>query len=134
GNIIDNAIKYTPPGGKIFLEIKDEENGFARMRVRDTGVGIAADELPHVFTRFYRGTPTSVTGRALKVPGTGQGLTIARQIVEAAGGKMNLRSSPGVGTAVYFTLPLAPAISLEQMRAEDEEEDTLQLGTSSQTA
>ena len=55
GNIIDNAIKYTPPGGKISLEIKDEEDGYARLRVRDNGVGIAADELPHVFTRFYRG-------------------------------------------------------------------------------
>ena len=55
GNIIDNAIKYTPPGGKVSLEIKDEEDGFARLRIRDNGVGIAADELPHVFTRFFRG-------------------------------------------------------------------------------
>ena len=107
GNIIDNAIKYTPPGGKISLEIKDEEDGYARLRVRDNGVGIAADELPNVFTRFYRGDPVSVTGRALRVPGTGQGLTIARQIIETHDGRIYLRSSPGVGTAVYFTLPMA---------------------------
>jgi len=121
GNIIDNAIKYTPPGGKVSLEIKDEEEGFARLRVRDSGVGIAADELPNVFTRFYRGTPVSVTGRALRVPGTGQGMTIARQIIEAHGGRISLRSSPGVGTAVYFTLQLTAPVSLELVTEGDEE-------------
>jgi signal transduction histidine kinase len=135
GNIIDNAIKYTPPGGKVSLEIKDEDNGFARLRIRDSGVGIAADELPHVFTRFYRGTPVSVTGRALRVPGTGQGLTVARQIIEAFGGKIYLRSAPGVGTAVYFTMPLSTTIPLTRLNAaEEDEEDTLPLGTRSQTA
>ncbi|MFN8449413.1 MAG: ATP-binding protein [Anaerolineae bacterium] len=113
GNIIDNAIKYTPPGGRVSLEIKDEDNGFARLRIRDNGVGIAADELPHIFTRFFRGSPISVTGRALRVPGTGQGLTIARQIIEAHGGRIYVRSSVGVGTAVYFTLPLTASVSLE---------------------
>ncbi len=113
GNILDNAIKYTPPGGKISLEIKGEDNGFARLRVRDNGVGIASDELPHIFTRFFRGAPVSVTGRTLRVPGTGQGLTIARQIIEAHGGRIYVRSSVGVGTAVYFTLPLTASISLE---------------------
>ena len=127
GNIIDNAIKYTPPGGKISLEIKDEEDGYARLRVRDNGVGIAADELPQVFTRFYRGTPVSVTGRALRVPGTGQGLTIARQIIETHGGRIYLRSSPGVGTAVYFTLPMA--VGEGQMAYEgDMEEETMRVG------
>ncbi|MEP7290660.1 MAG: ATP-binding protein [Chloroflexota bacterium] len=136
GNIVDNAIKYTPPGGKVSLEIKDEENGLARLRVRDNGVGIASDELPHVFTRFFRGTPVSVSGRALRVPGTGQGLTVARQIIETLGGKLYLRSSVGVGTAVYFTLPLSAAIPLVRLRApeEEDEEETLQLGTSPQSA
>jgi signal transduction histidine kinase len=128
GNIIDNAIKYTPPGGKISLEIKDEEDGNARLRVRDNGVGIAADELPHVFARFYRGNPVSVTGRALRVPGTGQGLTIARQIIESNNGRIYLRSSPGVGTAVYFTLPMALAEpnNLEYLD-EAEEQDTIRI-------
>jgi two-component system, OmpR family, sensor histidine kinase ResE len=125
GNIIDNAIKYTPPGGKVSLEIKDEESGFARLRVRDNGVGIAADELPHVFTRFYRGTPVSVSGRALRVPGTGQGLTVARQIIESMGGRVHLRSSPGIGTAVYFTLPLNVAVPELEHISDDSDEETL---------
>lgn len=132
GNLIDNAIKYTPPGGKVSLEIKDEENGFARLRIRDNGAGIAADELPHVFTRFFRGTPVSTSGRTLHVPGTGQGLTVARQIIDSFGGKIYLRSAPGVGTAVYFTLPLSTAIPLVRINAdEDDEEETLKLGTTS---
>ena len=105
GNVVDNAIKYTPPGGRVSIEIKGEEDGFARLRIRDTGVGISADELPYVFTRFYRGNPVSTNGRELNVHGTGQGLTIARQIIEASGGRITLRSTPGVGTAVYLTLP-----------------------------
>ena len=105
GNVVDNAIKYTPPGGKVSIEIKGEDDGFARLRIRDNGVGISSDELPYVFTRFFRGNPVSSNGRELNVHGTGQGLTIARQIIEAHGGRITLRSSPGVGTAVYLTLP-----------------------------
>ncbi|MBI1257264.1 MAG: HAMP domain-containing protein [Chloroflexi bacterium] len=130
GNIIDNAIKYTPPGGKISLEIKDEEDGYARLRVRDNGVGIAADELPNVFTRFYRGNPVSVTGRALRVPGTGQGLTIARQIIELHNGRIYLRSSPGVGTAVYFTLPMALYERGNLEYLDEVEAETVQMGRS----
>jgi len=128
GNIIDNAIKYTPPGGKISLEIKDVEDGYARLRVRDNGVGIAADELPHVFTRFYRGNPVSVTGRALRVPGTGQGLTIARQIIETHNGRIYLRSSPGVGTAVYFTLPMAVVEPSNLEYVDEAEAETMRVG------
>jgi signal transduction histidine kinase len=131
GNIIDNAIKYTPPGGKVSLEVKDEDEGYARLRVRDNGVGIAADELPNVFTRFFRGTPVNVTGRALRVPGTGQGLTIARQIIEAHRGRIYLRSSPGVGTAVYFTLPLSEVPVLEPIMETEDDEETLLMGTGS---
>ncbi len=138
GNVVDNAIKYTPPGGRVSIEIKGEEDGFARLRIRDNGVGISADELPYVFTRFYRGNPVSSNGRELNVHGTGQGLTIARQIIEASGGRITLRSSPGVGTAVYLTLPrdearasaYAPptAVALERF-ADDEpvEDETFRL-------
>ncbi len=113
GNILDNSIKYTPPGGKLLLEIKGEGEGRANLRVRDSGVGIAADELPHVFTRFYRGNPVTENGRAILVPGTGQGLSLAKQIIEAHGGMIQVKSKPGVGTAVYFTLPLTSPVSLE---------------------
>jgi signal transduction histidine kinase len=113
GNILDNAIKYTPPLGKLTLEIKGEGNGRANLRVRDNGVGISAEDLPHVFTRFYRGTPMTQSERIILMPGTGQGLSIAKQIIEAHGGMIQIKSKPGVGTAVYFTLPLTSPVSLE---------------------
>lgn len=112
GNIIDNAIKYTPAGGALTLEIKGEENGQARLRIRDNGVGIAQDELPHIFKRFYRGTPVTKDGRALRMPGMGQGLSVAREIFEAHGGTLRVRSTQWVGTAVYMTVPLTANVSL----------------------
>ncbi len=127
GNIVDNAIKYTPPGGKVSVEIKDEDSGFARLRIRDNGVGIAPDELPNVFMRFYRGNPVNANGRTLRVPGTGQGLTIARQIIESHGGRIYLRSQLSVGTAVYFTLPLSGTESLPLLPPDEGEEETLRL-------
>jgi signal transduction histidine kinase len=107
GNLLDNAIKYTLPGGKLTLEINDESNGLALMRVRDNGVGIKGDELPHVGTRFYRGTPTTPAGEVLRIPGTGQGLYTAQFVIQAHGGVLQVRSKVGIGTAVYFALPLA---------------------------
>ncbi len=131
GNIIDNAIKYTPPGGDLTLEVKDDiSDGRAHLRVRDNGVGIARDELPHVFNRFYRGKPVTREGRLIRVPGSGQGLTIARQILEAHGGSLTIRSKQGVGTAVYFTIPLTSQFSLELPRMEPNlEEETVRIDT-----
>ena len=106
GNIVDNAVKYTPPGGKLTLEIRGEADGQAQLRVRDNGVGITADEMPHIFTRFYRGNPVTDAGRVLHVPGTGQGLTTTKQIIEGHGGSIRVKSKQWIGTAVYFTLPL----------------------------
>lgn len=106
GNLIDNAVKYTPPGGKITLEVKGEDSkGMVRLRLLDTGVGIALEDQPNVFTRFYRGTPTTEGGRTIRVPGSGQGLTIAKEIIDSHGGRLSIKSTPHVGTAVYFTLP-----------------------------
>lgn len=113
GNLVDNAIKYTPPGGKLTLEIRDDSNGQAHLRIRDNGVGITPEEMPLIFTRFFRGTPTTKDGRVIRVPGTGQGLNVAKQIIESHGGLLQIKSKPGVGTAVYFTLPLTAAISYE---------------------
>jgi signal transduction histidine kinase len=130
GNILDNAIKYTPPGGKLLLEIKGEGEGRANLRVRDSGVGIVAEELPHVFTRFYRGNPVTENGRAILVPGTGQGLSLAKQIIEAHGGIIQVKSKLGVGTAVYFTLPLTSPVSLELPHLQmDMEGETVRLKT-----
>jgi two-component system, OmpR family, sensor kinase len=118
GNLVSNAIQYTPAGGKVTMEIRGDDKGMARMRVRDTGVGISRQDQPYVFTRFYRGTPTTADGIALRVPGTGQGLTVARQIVQAHGGEIRLKSKQGVGTAVYFGLPVTAPEGLSFTRSE----------------
>lgn len=107
GGVLDNALKYTPAGGTIVIQAREPDNGRVTIRVRDSGVGIKREELPHVFTRFYRGTPTNDDGRPLRVPGMGQGLALTRQIVEAHGGTVSVKSKPGSGTAVYVALPLA---------------------------
>ncbi len=113
GNLVDNAIKYTLPGGKLTLEINGEAEGRALMRIRDNGVGISREELPHITTRFYRGTPLTADGDILRVPGTGQGLYVAKQVIEAHGGLLQVKSTVGVGTAVYFALPVTASVSYE---------------------
>lgn len=128
GNFMDNAIKYTPPGGKISLDIRGESNGYALLRVRDNGVGISDDDLPHIFTRFYRGSPVTAAGRVIRVPGMGQGLTVAKQIIEGHGGRIEIRSRPERGTAVFFALPLTAPVSLELPQLQvDMEGETVQI-------
>ncbi len=109
GGVMDNALKYTPTGGTIVIQAREPENGAITIRLRDSGVGIKREELPHVFTRFYRGTPVTEDGRPIKVPGMGQGLALTKEIIEAHGGAVSVKSKPGSGTAVYVTLPLAEA-------------------------
>ncbi len=120
GNLVDNAIKYTPPGGKLALEVRGEDGGRALVRVRDTGVGISPEDLPHVFTRFFRGKPVTAGGRVIRVPGAGQGLTLARQVIEAHGGSIDILSQPGQGTTVNFTLPLTAPVHLSLPRLPDD--------------
>jgi two-component system, OmpR family, phosphate regulon sensor histidine kinase PhoR len=97
-NLIHNAVKFTRPGGEIVL-CADAGIGEVRFAVRDTGVGIPADEVPRIFERFYR-VDKSRTGN-----GTGLGLSIAKHIVEAHGGKIWVESREGEGSAFYFTIP-----------------------------
>jgi signal transduction histidine kinase len=101
GNLIGNAIKFTPEGGSVTVgaEAIGDEVVFA---VRDSGVGVPAKQLPHVFDRFWQATPKARLG-------SGLGLTIAKGVVEALGGKIWAESRPGEGTAFFFTLPLVPA-------------------------
>ena len=131
GNIVDNAIKYNVPGGALTLEINGEQGGMASLRVRDNGVGLSKQDRQNAFLRFYRGTPTTTDGEVIRAPGMGQGLYIARQIVEGHGGAVKLKSAPGVGTAVYFSLPLTAPVRLElpQFQA-DMEGETVQLPVS----
>ncbi|UCF36965.1 MAG: GAF domain-containing protein [Acidobacteriota bacterium] len=98
-NLLDNAIKYTPSGGRVALECRFEQ-GQCLGEVRDTGVGIAADEIERVFDGFFRGQAAKATGEM----GTGLGLSIVRQLIDRLGGKLNLESTPGVGTTVSISL------------------------------
>ncbi len=105
--LIDNALKYTPAGGQVTIGLRHSETG-AELLVRDTGVGIAPEDVPHVFERFYRADP----GRSRDPGGTGLGLPIAQWIVEQHGGKIALESQPGHGTLVSVLLPLPDRSSL----------------------
>ncbi len=99
-NLIHNAVKFTNPGGEVILSAKAED-GFVRFSVRDTGVGIPADDLERIFERFYK------ADRARSSGGTGLGLSIARHIVEAHGGKIWAQSVEGRGSTFHFTIPIA---------------------------
>ena len=98
GNLAANALRYTPPGGRVRLEATlDSEKRRLLMRVSDTGRGIAPEDLPHVFERFYKSADSR---------GSGLGLAIAKNLVAAHGGEMSAQSEADRGTTVQFTLPL----------------------------
>jgi signal transduction histidine kinase len=99
-NLIGNALKFTPSGGAVQVALHPTRTG-AQIQVRDTGVGIAPEELPHVFDRFYRGARTG----EVRASGSGLGLSIVRSIVEMHGGRVAIESEPGKGTAVIVELP-----------------------------
>lgn len=103
-NILSNAYRYTPTGGRVMVRATLEGNS-ARIAISDTGVGITAEHLPHIFERFYRVDKS----RARQSGGSGIGLAIARHLVYAQGGELWAASpGPGQGTTFYFTLPIAP--------------------------
>src|SRR5581483_2496009 len=100
--LLDNAVKYTPAGGRVTLRAR-ADRGHAVVDVEDTGIGVAPDEIPRLFERFYR--VDKARSRALG--GAGLGLSIAREIVDAHGGSLQMHSAPKRGTTVTMTLPLA---------------------------
>jgi len=102
-NLVNNAVKYSPDGGTVTLSSR-AEGRYALVSVSDTGIGIPADEIGHVFERFRRVR----SGAAQSIPGTGLGLTIVKQIVEMHGGKIWVESAVGHGSSFHFTIPLAP--------------------------
>jgi signal transduction histidine kinase len=100
-NLLSNALRYTPRGGTVRVGAS-VANGTVRVSVRDSGPGIAADALPHIFDRFYKSDESR---------GAGLGLAIAKSLVVAHGGEIDATSEPGQGTEMRFTFPVAPGAS-----------------------
>jgi signal transduction histidine kinase len=108
-NLLANAAAYTPPGGEITVAARADDRQVialvlsgVEVSVRDTGTGIAAEHLPHIFDRFYRADKS----RARQTGGAGLGLAIVKQLVVAHGGTINVESEPGRGSTFTFTLPV----------------------------
>jgi signal transduction histidine kinase/DNA-binding response OmpR family regulator len=104
GNLLGNALKFTPPGGAVTLRLRRTAGEWATIDVEDTGPGIPPEDLPHVFERFYRG------GQAWGlVPGTGIGLALAKEYVDLHGGQIRAEGRAGGGTRVTVRLPVTAA-------------------------
>jgi|GEM_PF-458922 len=98
-NLLTNSLRYTPEGGIITVSVRELDEKWVEVRVMDTGSGIAPEDLPHVFERFYQADPARSRG------GAGLGLTIAKGLVEAQGGKIGVESALGEGACFWFLLP-----------------------------
>ena len=99
GNLIDNAVKYSPPGAPVEIHLQAGE-----LAVRDHGPGISSEDLPYIFDRFYRGA--EARGR----PGSGLGLAIVQQVAAQQGGSVTAETAPGGGTLMRLRLPGAEAL------------------------
>lgn len=102
-NLMSNAVKYNVPGGSVLVTAEGADDGTVRLIVKDTGIGIPEEDQPRVFERFYRVDK----GRSKKAGGTGLGLAIVKHTTALYGGKIDLKSKPGVGTEITITLPEA---------------------------
>lgn len=115
-NLVDNAIKYTPAGGRVEVRVT-RENSYALLEVKDTGVGIPKEALPHIFERFYRVDKA----RSRAVGGTGLGLAIVKSICTAHGGQVNVESTENKGSCFVVQLPASGAASrLAQAQGESQ--------------
>jgi signal transduction histidine kinase len=99
-NVVDNAMRYTPPKGTITIRARRVNNERFEVEVEDTGSGIEDADLPHIFERFFRGD------RAHSTPGFGLGLPVTRRIIERHDGAIEVETRPGVGSKFTISLPL----------------------------
>jgi two-component system sensor histidine kinase BaeS len=106
-NLLSNALQHTPPGGQITVSACQVGEDEVHVRVQDTGEGIPARDLPHIFERFY----CTDRARSRGTGGSGLGLSITRSLIEAHGGRTWAESVEGEGSAVTFALPLSPPVA-----------------------
>lgn len=108
GRLIDNAIKFSPPGGRVRVTTRTAD-GWAEIAVADEGIGIAAEEIPHIFERFHQ-----IGREQIEQQGVGLGLSIARDLIRLHGGEIVVDSQPGAGSTFTIRLPAAPPPLAEQ--------------------
>lgn len=110
GNILDNAIKFSPPGRQVTVKLQEQDDEYL-ISVIDQGIGVNPEHFDHIFERFYR--VRNIASR--QYSGIGLGLFVARAIVEEHGGRIGFSSNQGIGSTFYFTLPRVPHTSKLQM-------------------
>jgi two-component system phosphate regulon sensor histidine kinase PhoR len=103
GNLVNNAVRYTPDGGRIDVRWSWRDDGGAEIEVADTGLGIAREHLPRLTERFYRVD----SSRSRSTGGTGLGLSIVKHVVQRHGGEIDVQSEPGKGSRFRLTFPAA---------------------------
>jgi signal transduction histidine kinase len=103
GNLLENALRYTPSGGRVRIGLSGDDR-YASITVSDTGPGIEPEDLPHIFERLY----VTQRYRPVRPEGSGLGLSIVKELVEAMAGSTTVTSAPGEGTEVVVTVPVTP--------------------------